>query len=117
MYTYDCKILKVVDGDTIDVELDLGFNVKIKERVRLIGVDTPEAFGPNAVPEGAVASQFTKTWIEERQKNNNKFSYHSVRYNSKDKYGRSLGILMWTGAPGLSESLIDALIASGNVKD
>lgn len=94
MYIYDCKVLNVVDGDTIDIELDLGFNIKVKERVRLIGVDTPEVFGATAVPEGVLASNFTKDWVDQRQKNNNKFSYHSVRYNAKDKYGRSLGILM-----------------------
>lgn len=97
MYVYECKVLNVVDGDTIDVELDLGFNIKLKERVRLIGVDTPEVYGPKAEPAGAVATQFTKDWIEKRQKNNDKFSYHSVKYNAKDKYGRSLGQLRWIG--------------------
>jgi micrococcal nuclease len=115
MYVYECKIINVVDGDTIDIELDLGFNIKMKERVRLLGLDTPEVFGSNAEQAGQIASNFTKNWIETRQKNNNRFSYHSIKYNAKDKYGRSLGIIYWTGSK-LEESLNEAIIASGNIK-
>ena len=44
MYEYRCKVLKVIDGDTVDVDIDLGFNTWIKnERVRLMGIDTPES--------------------------------------------------------------------------
>ena len=44
MYEYKVKILKVVDGDTVDVDIDLGFGVWLKdERVRLMGIDTPES--------------------------------------------------------------------------
>lgn len=115
MYIYECKVLNIVDGDTIDIEIDLGFNIKVKERVRLLGVDTPEVFGTKAEPAGNIASNFTKTWIEQRQKLNNKFAYHSIKYNARDKYGRSLGILMWTGSTA-AESLNEAIKASGNTK-
>ena len=44
MYEYSCKILRVIDGDTVDVDIDLGFGVWMhKERVRLYGIDTPES--------------------------------------------------------------------------
>ena len=44
MYEYKCKILRVVDGDTVDVDIDLGFGVWMhKERVRVNGIDTPES--------------------------------------------------------------------------
>ena len=44
MYEYKCKIIKVVDGDTVDVDLDLGFGVWLRdERVRIMGIDTPES--------------------------------------------------------------------------
>ena len=56
MYEYKAKVLRVVDGDTVDVDIDLGFGVWMhKERVRMMGIDTPEsrtrdkvekAFGP-----------------------------------------------------------------------
>ena len=44
MYEYRCKIVRVVDGDTVDVDIDLGFGMWIhKERIRLHGIDTPES--------------------------------------------------------------------------
>ena len=44
MYEYKCKVLRVIDGDTVDVDIDLGFGVWLrKERVRIMGIDTPES--------------------------------------------------------------------------
>ena len=44
VYEYNCKIVRVVDGDTVDVDIDLGFGIWMhKERVRLHGIDTPES--------------------------------------------------------------------------
>ena len=43
MYTYNIELLRVVDGDTIDAKIDLGFDVFVKKRVRFLGVDTPES--------------------------------------------------------------------------
>ncbi len=44
MYQYKCKINKVLDGDTVDIDLDLGFNIiLVNQRVRMAGVDTPES--------------------------------------------------------------------------
>ena len=43
MYEFKCKLVKVVDGDTIDIDIDLGFGVWLqKQRIRLYGIDTPE---------------------------------------------------------------------------
>ena len=43
MYTYKIKLDRVVDGDTIDAEIDLGFDVSVKKRVRFMGINTPES--------------------------------------------------------------------------
>ena len=44
MYEYKCKVRKVVDGDTVDIDIDLGFGIWLNdERVRIIGIDTPES--------------------------------------------------------------------------
>tara|TARA_B100001057_G_scaffold485230_1_gene564643 strand:- start:637 stop:1056 length:420 start_codon:yes stop_codon:yes gene_type:complete len=44
MYEYNCRILRVIDGDTVDVDIDLGFGIwRHRERVRLFGIDTPES--------------------------------------------------------------------------
>lgn len=116
MYTYNCKILNVVDGDTIDIELDLGFTIRVKERVRLLGIDTPEVFGKDAEPAGQTASQFTKSWIASRQALLGRFVYESIKYNSKDKYGRSLGIISWFDQSNNKEILNDDLVAEGQAK-
>ena len=44
MYEYKCKVVKIIDGDTVDVDIDLGFGIWVhKERIRLFGIDTPES--------------------------------------------------------------------------
>ena len=44
MYEYKCTVVKIIDGDTVDVDIDLGFDVWLKkQRIRLYGVDTPES--------------------------------------------------------------------------
>jgi len=63
MYEYRCKILRIVDGDTVDVDIDLGFGVWIhKERVRLAGIDTPESRTRDLTEKsfGLAAKQFVK---------------------------------------------------------
>ena len=50
MYEYRCKVLKVIDGDTVDVDIDLGFGTWIRnERVRIMGIDTPESRTSNDI--------------------------------------------------------------------
>jgi micrococcal nuclease len=63
MYEYNCKIVRVVDGDTVDVDIDLGFAVWLKkQRIRLFGVDTPESRTRDAVEKkfGIMAKNFVK---------------------------------------------------------
>jgi len=94
MYEYKCKILRVVDGDTVDIDIDLGFGVWMhKERVRMMGIDTPEsrtrdkvekAFGlasksrlKELLPVGSI--QILKTEIDKSGE------------DKKGKFGRILG--------------------------
>lgn len=63
MYEYRCKVLRVVDGDTVDVDIDLGFGVWMhKERVRIMGIDTPESRTKDLVEKsyGLQAKEFMK---------------------------------------------------------
>ena len=63
MYEYNCKIVRVVDGDTVDVDIDLGFAVWLnKQRIRLFGVDTPESRTRDAEEKkfGILAKNFVK---------------------------------------------------------
>ena len=116
MYIYKCEILKVIDGDTLDVMIDLGFNIKMKERVRLLGVDTPEVFGPKTVTEGKAASDFTKTWVETQQKLKGRFELHSKKYDAREKYGRVLGTIKFVSEAGTVEDLSETLIKNNFIK-
>ena len=64
MYRYRCKVLRVVDGDTVDVDIDLGFGVWMhRERVRIMGIDTPESRTSDLVEKqfGLAAKEYVKT--------------------------------------------------------
>lgn len=113
MYTYRCTINRVVDGDTIDITIDLGFNIMIKERVRLEGVDTPEVYGSRACPEGKVASQFVKDWVADQTEGDGYFVFESKKYDPRDKYGRCLGIIRYMPVEGESVNLNEVLIEKG----
>ena len=63
MYEYKAKILNVVDGDTFDMDIDLGFNIHIHERVRLLSIDTPEKFGKEKLLGLKVKEYATKRFL------------------------------------------------------
>ena len=89
MYEYGCTVTRVVDGDTIDVVLDLGFSILHKCRVRLYGIDTPESRTRNKDEKirGKLASKFLQDAID----NGKKVVLRSKLKDSKGKYGRVLG--------------------------
>ena len=61
MYEYKCKMVRVVDGDTVDVDIDLGFGVWLrKQRIRMYGIDTPESRTSDKVEKvyGKAATEF-----------------------------------------------------------
>ena len=63
-YLYRAVVVRVVDGDTIDVDIDLGFYVWIKkQRIRLLGIDAPETRGESR-PEGLLATEYLKSLID-----------------------------------------------------
>lgn len=80
------KIDRIVDGDTIDVIIDLGFSVTTKQRIRLNGIDTPEANSKNEVERilAIEAKAFVTQWMVEHQN-------LKIRTIKDDKYGRMLG--------------------------
>ena len=89
MYEYRCKIVRVVDGDTVDIDIDLGFGVWLKnERIRIYGIDTPECRTRDIVEKkfGLLAKKFVEAALP---KNSNQL------FVSKDfqtgKFGRILG--------------------------
>ena len=68
MYEYRCKIVRVVDGDTVDVDIDLGFGIWMhKERIRVYGIDTPESRTRDITEKvfGKLATEAVKTFLPE----------------------------------------------------
>jgi endonuclease YncB( thermonuclease family) len=67
MYEYRCTVTRVVDGDTVDAEIDLGFDIVFKSRIRLFGVDTPESRTRDLDEKarGKLASAFLSEKIEQ----------------------------------------------------
>ena len=92
MYEYRCKITRVVDGDTVDVDIDLGFGVWLhKERVRIYGIDTPESRTRDLEEKkyGLAAKEFVKEFV--RDKGGSNIVLRTRKYDAKGKFGRILG--------------------------
>ena len=92
MYTYFVKSIdRIVDGDTIDISIDLGFDLTKKERVRLAGIDTPEKRTKDQREKemGYQATEFLEMHLMEATK-------LTVRTEKDGKFGRMLGWLYKT---------------------
>lgn len=107
MYTYRAKVEKVVDGDTLDLLVDLGFHIHHNIRVRLLGVDCPETRKASDFEKskGLEAKEFTKQYVEKAMTD---YGYVIVSTESTDKYGRWLSYVSSPeeGAISLTESLV-----------
>ena len=109
MYTYRVrKVHKVVDGDTIDVDIDLGFNVSYYQRVRLAGIDTPESRTTDKY-EKELGLEVKKK-LGEYLANATDIVIRTEKPDSTEKYGRILG---WLYLDGAEKSVNEALIAGG----
>ena len=98
MYEYRVKVLKVIDGDTVDVDIDLGFNTWIKnERVRLMGIDTPESRTRNKIEKkfGLLSKARLKSLLGKQIVL--KTQINRKGQDMKGKFGRILGDFMYRG--------------------
>lgn len=91
MYEYEAVCDRVVDGDTIDVTIDLGLGVLKRERLRLLGIDAPEVRGDER-EAGKEASRFLRSFIEGRGVVVRTFK------DRKGKYGRYLAVVFYRQA-------------------
>ena len=94
MYQYKCKINKVLDGDTVDIDLDLGFNIVMaNQRVRMAGVDTPESRTTNK--EEKTRGLLSKKKLAEKLPVGSWQIIETQRSdNNDDKFGRILGVFI-----------------------
>ena len=109
MYEYYVrKVDNVVDGDTIDVLIDLGFDILFQSRVRLAGIDTPESRTKD-LAEKALGLE-SKEYLKKHLKDAKSVVIKSEKIDSSEKYGRILG---WVYVNGDTESLNDKMINDG----
>ena len=109
MYEYFVKEVKnVVDGDTIDVIIDLGFDILFSSRVRLAGIDTPESRTTDKA-EKALGIE-AKEYLKKQLKDAKSVVIRTEKMDSSEKYGRILG---WVYVNNDSESLNNKMINDG----
>ena len=110
-YVYRCVVTRVVDGDTVDADIDMGFNMFSKDRIRLMGLDTPESRTRNKHEKrhGLAAKARLKELIAGATtipgKRGKKNVYLQTSKEGKGKFGRILGTLHVNGE-NLNEILI-----------
>jgi micrococcal nuclease len=109
MYQYYVrKVENVVDGDTIDVLIDLGFDILFQSRVRLAGIDTPESRTKD-LKEKALGLE-SKEYLKKHLKDAKSVVIKTEKMDSSEKYGRILG---WLYVNGETESVNDKMINDG----
>jgi len=118
MYEYRCKVLKVVDGDTVDVDIDLGFGIVLKdERVRLMGIDTPESRTRDKVEKqfGLPSKKRLKEWLDNKSGPILKTQINKKGEDMKGKFGRILGDFTVYHAPTDSWRMVtDIMVEEGH---
>ena len=108
-YIYRIRtISKVVDGDTIDADIDLGFDISLSKRIRLAGIDTPESRTTNA-KEKAMGLE-SKEWLKKTLEGAKDILIKTELPDSTEKYGRIIGHLFINGQ---ETSLNNQMITSG----
>lgn len=112
MYSYKAKVDRVVDGDTIDVVIDLGFKITTHQRIRMLGINTPETYNVKKESEefkkGLIAKQYTERRLAE---NKNEIKLDTEK--TTEKYGRYLGTIWLADS---QKSLNDELLENGLAK-
>ena len=118
MYEYRCKIVKVIDGDTADVDIDLGFGVWLRDqRIRFMGIDTPESRTSDKVEK--VFGTYAKEYVLNHLPIGSTQTLKTFK-DGTGKFGRILGDFIIEGDKTLIEKMIDEGIGAayhGQSKD
>jgi len=110
MYEYRIKkVTNVVDGDTIDVEIDLGFSVSYAQRLRLAGIDTPESRTTDKAEK--ILGLEAKEYLKSKVKDAKEVIVKTEKPDSSEKYGRILG---WVYVDGSTKSINEQMIEDGH---
>ena len=102
------QVIKVVDGDTIDVDIDLGFSISYSQRLRLAGIDTPESRTTDKLEK--TLGLESKEYLKYKFKDAKKIVVKTEKPDSSEKYGRILG---WIYLDGNDKSINEQMIEDG----
>lgn len=109
MYEYRVKkLINVIDGDTIDVDIDLGFDISLLRRVRMAGIDTPESRTTDKAEK--VLGLEAKEYLKKMMKDAKTIAIKTELPDSSEKYGRILG---WVYIDGANKSINEQMIEDG----
>ena len=107
MYEYSCEIDRVVDGDTVDVIIDLGFKIFHKARVRMYGIDTPESRTRDL--DEQARGILSKSFLQDALVQSNKVIIKTQK-DAKGKFGRVLGEL-YVNDININQLMVDKYLA------
>lgn len=112
MYHYKAKVERIVDGDTIDVIIDLGFKITTFQRIRLANINTPETYIVKKDSEEYIKGVISRQYVEQRiAANNNEIELQTEKVT--EKYGRYIGTILLADSP---TTLNDELVEKGLAK-
>lgn len=97
MYEYRAEVVRVIDGDTIVMSIDVGFDISIVKKIRLLGVNTPEIRGESRT-EGLKAKKLVEKWLEGEEL--------TIRTAKADSFGRYLAEITRNGGQSLTSYLL-----------
>ena len=107
MYEYSCVVDRVVDGDTVDVTIDLGFKIFHKARVRMYGIDTPESRTRDL--DEKARGILSKSFLQDALVQSNKVIIKTQK-DAKGKFGRILGEL-YVNDININQLMVDKYLA------
>lgn len=107
MYQYNAIVRKVVDGDTIEIDIDLGLSAWIHaEKIRLYGIDTPEVFGVKKGSSEWELGNKASVFVKEHVKENGAVIIETIK-DKREKYGRYLALIYLKTGPDILSGLTD----------
>jgi micrococcal nuclease len=112
-YIRRAKIVRLVDGDTVDVDIDLGMAITTRQRLRLFGINTPEVRGPEKESGHAATQHLADLLVEFRHEGEWDIVVQTYK-DKKGKYGRYLADLIGVEEDGNPVNLNERMVADGH---
>ena len=113
LYVRRAKIVRLVDGDTVDVDIDLGMAITTRQRLRLFGINTPEVRGPEKESGHAATQHLADLLVEFRHEGEWDLVVQTYK-DKKGKYGRYLADLIGVEEDGNPVNLNERMVADGH---